>query len=253
MHAVASPEDEELALFLKTMPSAYARVFDRDDVLEQMRIVKRRGDAAAHAGVWRTLPDGGVVGLIVADDRPGLLSLVSAALVAHRLDVTSAQIYCRERPDGVLEAVDLFWLRAAEHGKTPRCIEPEELTSVACLLSELIVEEGRAALESKRPPLGPFEPGPSPRVFFDVRALRRGEFVLVVETRDSPGLLLSITRALFRKDVEIVASDVRTENGVARDRFTLCGPGGAPLGADRLADVQREVLTALRALRPRPL
>src|SRR5262245_57577115 len=130
MHAFQDHEQERIAAFLRTMPAAYARVFDRDDILAHLRIVERRAAAAAHAGVWRTLPDGGVVGMIVADDRPGLLSLVSAALVAHRLDVTSAQIYCRERADAVLEAVDLFWLRAADAARAPRSIEPEELTSV---------------------------------------------------------------------------------------------------------------------------
>ena len=253
MHAVQDPEQDRIAAFLRTMPAAYARVFDRNDVLEHLRIVERREDAVAHAGVWRTLPNGGVVGLIVADDRPGLLSLVSAALVAHRLDVTSAQIYCRERTDSVLEAMDLFWLRAADALRAPRSIGPEELTSVACLLGELIGAEAQADQQHSRASVPPVDPGPSPKVFFDVRALRRGEFVLVVETRDVPGLLLAVTRALFRKDVEIIASDVRTEAGIARDRFTLSGPGGSLLAAERLADVQREVLLVVRSLRHRPL
>ena len=55
---------------------------------------------AALASEWRRLPGGTTIACIVADDVPGLLSLVSAAFVAHHLDVTSAQIFCRANAAG---------------------------------------------------------------------------------------------------------------------------------------------------------
>ena len=70
-----------------------------------------------------------------------------------------------------------------------------------------------------------------PRVFYDTRALRRGEVILNVVTPDRPGLLLAITLSFVHQGLEVVASEVRTDQGVASDRFTLRdAAGGAPVG-----------------------
>jgi UTP:GlnB (protein PII) uridylyltransferase len=85
-----------------------------------------------------------------------------------------------------------------------------------------------------------------PRVFFNASALRRGEYVLVVEALDCPGLLLAISLALHREGVQIIGSDVRTEAGLARDCFELASPGGAALSSERLAKIRQLVVDAVR-------
>jgi UTP:GlnB (protein PII) uridylyltransferase len=74
-----------------------------------------------------------------------------------------------------------------------------------------------------------------------------------VTAPDCPGLLLAITRSLFKKRAEIVTSEIRTEAGQAQDRFTICGAFGSRLEPDSLADVQQEVLSAVRRLVKRKL
>jgi UTP:GlnB (protein PII) uridylyltransferase len=229
-----------------SMPSAYTQIFERRDILEHLSIISARGHRRAYAAEWRQLPGGTAIVCVVADDVPGLLSLVSAAFVSHHIDVTSAQIFCRSTPRGS-EAVDFFWLKRARPSRLPHQIDTTEIASVGRMLDELVGEETQARLlavqELER--VAPELPV-RPRVFYDTRALRRGEVILNVVTPDRPGLLLAITLSFVHQGLEIVASEVRTDQGVASDRFTLRDPAGAALSANRLAEIQREIIAALK-------
>lgn len=241
---LAAPDP--ISALLASMPSAYPQIFERRDIAEHVGIVLARRGKRAHAAEWRQLPGGTVIACVVADDVPGLLSLVSAAFVSHHLDVTSAQIFCRPTEAGV-EAVDFFWLRRARPSRLPQHIDATEIASVGNMLNELVGEEAQARqlavneLERIAP-----EMPVRPRVFYDTRALRRGEVILNVVTPDRPGLLLAITLSFVHQGLEVVASEVRTDQGVASDRFTLRDASGGPLSANRLADIQRQIITALK-------
>jgi [protein-PII] uridylyltransferase len=229
-----------------SMPPAYPQIFERRDIIEHAAIVSARGVARAHAADWRHLPGGIVIACIVAEDVPGLLSLVSTAFVSHHLDVTSAQIFCRSTPRGS-EAVDFFWLRRARPSRLPQHIDSAEITSVSRMLQELLAEEAQArALAARELERVAPELPVRPRVFYDTRALRRGEVILNIVTPDRPGLLLAISLSFVHQGLEVVASEVRTDQGVASDRFTLRDAKGAPLSASRLADIQREIIAALK-------
>lgn len=132
-----------LAEFLESMPSGYAHAFGHDDVIQHAGIVARRAGAPAHAEIWKSLPNGSAAVCVVADDRPGLLAKICSALVAHHLDVMSAQIYCRKLPEGATEALDLFWVRAVRDlpSGTGRAVTPQEIGAFARLLSSSIAAE----------------------------------------------------------------------------------------------------------------
>src|SRR5579864_8556022 len=114
--AVLRPDPVEA--FYDSMPARYRELFDSTDAREHLDIVARRGRANAHAEIWRRLPDGGAILCVIAHDRPGLLSFISAALVVHTLDVVAAQVYTRVTPEGA-EAVDFFWLQREGVVKSP--------------------------------------------------------------------------------------------------------------------------------------
>jgi len=179
-----------------SMPSAYPQIFDRRDIAEHAVILAGRRQSRAHAAEWRQLPGGTMIVCLVADDVPGLLSLVSAAFVSHHLDVTSAQIFCRTTDSGGREAVDFFWLRRARSSRLSRQIDPSEIASVSRMVDELISEEGQARLSALKEleRMAPELPV-RPRVFYDTRALRRGDVILNVVTPDRPGLPASPSRA----------------------------------------------------------
>lgn len=241
---------DPLAELVASMPAAYTQIFERRDIVEHLEIVKARGERRAYAAEWRQLPGGTAIVCVVADDVPGLLSLVSAAFVSHHIDVTSAQIFCRSTSAGV-EAVDFFWLRRARPSRLPQQIDVSEIASVSRMLDELVGEEAQARrlavqeLERVAPEL-PVRP----RVFYDTRALRRGEVILNVVTPDRPGLLLAITLSFVHQGLEVLASEVRTDQGVASDRFTLRDARGATLSAHRLAEIQRQIIAALKTETP---
>src|SRR5687767_2499536 len=85
-------DDTAGGIFARSMPPSYASVYSSDEIAEHAAIVERRGNRPALAERWRSLENGGAIVCVVADDQPGFLSLVSAALHLHELDVTTAQI-----------------------------------------------------------------------------------------------------------------------------------------------------------------
>ena len=231
------------------MPTRYRESFDGTAMREHAAIVARREGAAAHVEIWRRLPQGGAVACVVADDRPGLLSLISATLVAQALDVVSAQAYTRANPSGGAEAVDFLWLRRdAEH---PMPIRAADATKVTELLSGLLT--GTRTIESvlRRPGRRPsLSPGAGTKVTFNETA-NQGLSVLTVETFDRPGLLLAITLALFNARVQIVSSEAETAGDRVIDRFQVVELDGAPIVKNRRGAVQTAVLSAIDSLASR--
>jgi [protein-PII] uridylyltransferase len=244
--------------FYSSMPSRYRELFDRSDAREHEEIVGRREGRPAHIELWRRVQATGAVVCVVADDRPGLLSLISAALVAHGMDVISVQAYTRHlhgRP--YAEAVDFFWLKrqgsvlSLDQGPTSVLSAPILASDVqhigealrALVTGKLTVEE---LLRERRAPTSR-PPNAATRVTFGEDPATKN-VVLTVETFDRPGLLLAITRALFRAGVQILGSEATTREGRVIDRFTLVERDGTPLPANRRGILQMEILGAIESL-----
>jgi UTP:GlnB (protein PII) uridylyltransferase len=223
--------------FLASMPFAYRRAFSSVVVNEHARIVERRGALVAHAE-FCTGPRSQLV-CVVADDRPGLLSLMTDALLAQRVGIRSAQVYCRIRSDGATEAVDFLELQHETPGST---FEGSELAAFVEALTDLITEDIRANL---RPSVAPAPSDPAVRVYFELEPLRRGQYVLRVEAPDSPGLLHAITSALHAQGVRILSGQIETDAGRASDRFEIASVSGEVLSGIDLCDVQLAVLGSL--------
>jgi UTP:GlnB (protein PII) uridylyltransferase len=69
--------------------------------------------------------------------------------------------------------------------------------------------------------------------------------ILLVEARDRPGLLATITTALTEAAARIVDSEIVTVDGRVRDRFQLTEGDGTPLSGPRRAAIARDVLAAV--------
>jgi len=220
------------------MPAAYARAFPAHEVAQHAQIVARRGPHLVHAEIC--VGSSGELVCIAAEDRPGLLALVTDALLVHGLGIRNAKVYCRKRPDGKSEAVDFFQLQHIK-GDLDASVS-SELAAFLQTLSELVAEDVLAASRaSVRPPSN----APVTRVYFELEALRRGEAILLVEAPDSLGLRNAVSNALHAQNVHIRASEIRTEDGIAHDRFELVSNDGLALNAVRLCDIQLAVHAAL--------
>ena len=247
--ASSSASDAEVspdwaADFSSSMPPGYRVLFDPRTTRKHAAVCSRRDGRPAHVEVWRTLADGSVALCVVADDRPGLLSAIAAALVSHRLDVITALVFSRTAADGRVEAVDLVWVRRANSGdRAP--IDDEEAVSVGEVLSAILsgsITVEQIASDAAVPPASPdrrlvvrFEDG-----------LRDDELAsLFVEAADRPGILLSIAHEVFQQGAQVVRSLVRTAGGRAYNHFELAEFSGASLSRERREQIRAAVHAAL--------
>jgi [protein-PII] uridylyltransferase len=237
--------------FVQSMPPRYRAMFDAQAVRAHAAIAYRRTGLVVRAEVWRTLADGSVAVAIVADDRAGLLSLISAALVVHQLDVVAAQAYGRVLASGVREILDLFWVRRLP-GLGAGPIDSSVIASASAVLRELI--EGRVTVEAiaRRAAAPRKDPDRASTLVRFEGDDKEGLAVLTVETVDRPGLLLAMCQALFRLRVQIVRSEVRTIDGRVFNRFEVAEFDGAPVRRVRRMQIQVEVLASLEQTRVAP-
>ncbi|MBV9946148.1 MAG: hypothetical protein JOZ69_04800 [Myxococcales bacterium] len=249
-----SVPDSYLTTFAGTMPPRYRVLFDPRTIRKHAAVSFRRTQRPAHVEVWRTLADGSAALCVVADDRPGLLSAIAAALVSHRLDVITALVFSRSKgPPRTVggdpaeaahdEAVDLVWVRRADPADAA-VIDEDEAASIGQVLSAILsghisVEE-IASRNAAAPPSGE-----------NVVVVRcdevddEGLAGLFVAAPDRPGMLLTITHEVFQQGAQIVRSLVRTAGGRAFNHFELSEFSGAPLSAERRDQIRAAVYEAL--------
>lgn len=235
---------ESFEEFDASMPAPYREAFDREAREVHAGIVSRREESATRVEIWKDLPERVVAVCIVAGDRPGLLSQISAALVALEIDVVTAHAYCRRRPEGVLEAVDFLWIRrmARSNGSSDP-IRARDVAAIGEMVDALVrgnarfdpaVHFARAMRAASATTRVRFEEGASD-----------GTMLLTVEATDQPGLLLVVTKAIFRAGLQILALRATSEQGRAVDRFHLAELDGKPLVQARLLALQVEIFAAL--------
>ena len=233
------PVSELTSQFIASMPAAYIQAFGEADAEEHAQIVVDRGAEIARVVVWRSLPQGMAILCVVTDDRPGLVALVSSAFLAHALDVRAAQIYCRSCPDGRLEAVDFFWLRSAA-GAVP--LDLGRLEACGRTIQQLLSTEA----DNVRVPEVTRSDAVAKLTYVPDASTQDG-WDVSLEAQDFPGLLHTVARLLHQHGLEVVRCEIRTEDGVARDRFIVTSFTGAP-AEHSLQAFRSSLLAVIRAL-----
>jgi [protein-PII] uridylyltransferase len=235
-----------VAEFGASMPARYRVLFEARSVALHAGVAYRRGTEPARAEVWRELADRSAALCVVADDRPGLLSGIAAALTSHRLDVITALVFSRPLPAGGSEAVDLLWVRRDRADDT-QPIDAEEAASIGEVLAAIL--SGRISVEeiaSRRAARD--KDGVVPVVVRFAEADphdQHSRAVLVVEAPDRPGILLTITFELYKQGAQIVRSLVRTVDGRAYNEFEIVEFSGTPLSIERCEQIREAIAAAL--------
>lgn len=240
---VAMPSEESVRTFASTLPASYRTNFDFGAIAEHARLSLARAGAPANVGLFLSNRVPGTAICIVAEDRPGLLATISAALVMCGLDVLEAEAYTRKTDKKPDEAVDIFWVRHESIDRRNLRVSREQIAQFCQTLCGLI--EGR--LDRRR--FGDEKPVATPSSsetivrFIEDAA---GSFnTLEVETGDRSGLLLALSRALFNQRVQIVGSHVKTRGSRVYDRFHIVELDGTPVTATRRLEIQVAVLSAI--------
>lgn len=233
--------------FAATLPASYRRNFEARAIHAHMALSLSRGQALVAIGAFPSSRPGTAL-CVVAEDRPGLLATISAALVLSRLDVIEAEAYTRRQTGRADEAVDVFWVRhdAPEQRREP--VTPEHIAALVETLTNLLtgkVDSARVSEPSIRPPA---TPASTETVVRFIEADDGSFATLEVETGDRSGLLLALAQALFKQRVQIVSSQVRTTGTRVYDRFSIVELDGSPINPGRRLEIQVAVLTAVDPL-----
>jgi UTP:GlnB (protein PII) uridylyltransferase len=122
--------------FRDSMPPSYRQHQSSQDILEHAEIAWRRGEELAHAEIWAKRSNAVVI-CVLADERPGLASLIRATVVAHELTVSAEQSYCRKNERGSSEAVHFLWL-ARTHDGTDNAVLEEHISGLRDSLCQLL-------------------------------------------------------------------------------------------------------------------
>jgi [protein-PII] uridylyltransferase len=232
------------------MPERYLLGTAPERVVEHARIVHARALGTPTVAVLSSDSGASAELCVVADDRPGLLASISAALAANRLAVLEAQIYSRSRPDGGSEAVDLFFVRA------PGVIAAEELRRTAhkveCDLAA-ILDDRLVADELVRPRIEAVQsarrsPSIKTEVIVDNRA-SAGLTVVEVFTRDRPALLYLLARAFRDLKLSIQIAKINTEGTRVADVFYVSDANGSKLeSVERIDEVRSRIKASLERI-----
>jgi [protein-PII] uridylyltransferase len=237
-----------LDAFLKAVPERYLYANAPAAIVEHARLARDARGAEVMVRLLSSHEPYAEIG-VVADDRPGLLAMITAALAAAHLAVVGAQIYSWAEGGGRKRALDLFWVSAGGGcdrvgGLLPRVerdidrllrdqAQPSDL--VRALLS-------RSALAER--PL----PGVRTRINIDNRAAS-DDTVLEITTQDRQGLLFSLANALLQEGLTISLAKINTEGRRVADVFYVTDALGAKLtDPDRVEHLKTRIVSTIEQL-----
>ena len=225
------------------LPERYLLANRPESIVQHARAIAARAGRPVHVSrVPSRHPEAAEL-CIVADDRPGLLAAIAAAITANRLEVLTAEVY--SHPVGAeREALDLFWVRDQNGGTEgveaylPRFTRDlEDVCASRITPAELL----RARIGSG----SPWRERPSPAVpteiLFDNRSSPR-HTIVEVYAKDRPGLLYTLAQTLHELALSIKLSKINTEGTRVADVFYVSEIDGSKVSLDARGDEIRDAL-----------
>ncbi len=241
-------ELEFLNHFLATMPDRYLYSNDAQDIVRHSRFARQAQMQHVNVTVM-TAADPYVELGFIADDRPGLLAMITATLAAARFKVISAQVYSWIDSFGRTRALDLFWVRGGETtdsvtGSMARLDRDfNRLLSMELSPSELVTGGVRRSRLSDRP---------TPKVPTEVNIDNRcatDHSVIEVTTKDQAGLLFWLANTLQHLDLQISLAKINTEGTQVADVFYVTDTSGAKITSiERMEEIKARILSNIAHL-----
>ena len=237
-----------LDAFLSSMPERYLLANGADAIAAHAGVALDRGTTPVHAAVVPSRHPEFAEVCVVAEDRPGLLARIAAAITAGRLEVLAAQVYSRALPSGRSEAVDLFWVRDRTEGaEAVERAMPRLVRDLADVCSGAMDPE--ELLRQRTGSTSPWRERRSPAVLTEVvvddRASPR-HTVIEVFAKDRPGLLYTVARALHELRLSIALSKINTEGTKVADVFYVNELDGSKVApGERFKEIRDSLVRAI--------
>ncbi|HEY2405303.1 MAG TPA: [protein-PII] uridylyltransferase [Polyangiaceae bacterium] len=240
-------ELEFLNHFLAAMPERYLYANDAQTIVRHSRFARQAQMKQVNVTVMTA--DAPYVELgFVADDRPGLLAMITATLTAARFKVISAQVYSWVDSFGRTRALDLFWVRGGESTDTVISAVPRlerdfnRLLSMELSPAELVTGGARTSRLSDRP---------TPKVPTEVSVDNRcatDHSVIEVTTKDQLGLLFWLANSLQHLGLQISLAKINTEGTQVADVFYVTEANGSKVSPERIEEIQNKILSSVAHL-----
>jgi [protein-PII] uridylyltransferase len=228
--------------FLGTMPRRYLLTHGPSEIAEQVAAALDYAGSGQLAGVYSFRPQGersAFQGLVVlAADRPGLLSTMCGILASAGRDVLGAQVYTSKQ--GL--ALEIYELAPLPGGDEE---EEAERTRLERRLRQVLSgqREPDPAASARRRAAPVIRTRP-PRVRI---SNEDSEFYTIVDVgaTDRPGMLYDITRCLHEQGLDVALSLVTTRATRITDSFYVRDHGHKLLEPERRHEVEEALLRAI--------
>jgi [protein-PII] uridylyltransferase len=233
---------QELELLFEVMSPRYLLYTSAQDILEHIRLYKKLGNTDFVWKVTQTSDSKTRVVTICAIDRPGLFSKIAGVFTLNSIDILDTQAYTWRKNI----ALDIFKVKPPPDQifETERWDRAEGNLKSA-LSDELNLTE---ALKEKMSAYQTFRPHTSSRPNRIVVDNESSGFFTIIEvfTYDFPGLLFSITDALFRTGLDVWVSKISTKVDQVVDVFYVRDFDGRKLDSpDQVAAIKDAIAEVL--------
>jgi [protein-PII] uridylyltransferase len=247
-------EREFLENYLRAVPQRYLYANDATEIVRHSRLA-RQAQEKRYAVTEMTRNEPYVELAVVADDRPGLLAIITACFAAARLKVVGAQIFSWKDNFGRMRALDLFWVRSGTSGAAVRGVLPRIERDLGSLLGgqvsprELVAgRKGSTSRYSDRP-----APPVGTRINVDNRASAT-QTVIEVTTRDQLGLLFWLANAFQEAGLTIGLAKINTEGVRVADVFYVTDKEGRKVvEPERLQALETRIYSAVAEMESQAL
>ena len=242
--AATKKAKEETADLFAAMSPRYRLYMPADAITEHIELYKKMNDAEFFWDIQHLEEANTRTVTLCAKDRPGLISKIAGVFTLNNIDILDVQVFTwrnnialdifkvKPPPDQILE--DEKWARAAENLADALS---GKLDPTAALGKKLAGQRRMNGGISKKPH----------RVAVDNTA---SSFFTIIEvfTYDFPGLLFSITDAIFRCDLDIWVAKIATKADQVVDVFYVRDLNGQKVDAeDQVNQIKNAILDRLPA------
>ncbi|MBU4287514.1 MAG: [protein-PII] uridylyltransferase, partial [Proteobacteria bacterium] len=233
---------QELERLFEVMSPRYLLYTSARDILEHIRLYKSLGNADFVWKVTRTSDSNTRAVTICAKDRPGLFSKIAGVFTLNSIDILDTQAYTWRNNI----ALDIFEVKPPldQIFETERWAKAEDNLKSA-LSGELNLTE---ALKEKMLAYRTFRPRASQRPNRIVVDNESSSFFTIIEVfaYDFPGLLFSITDALFRSGLDVWVSKIATKVDQVIDIFYVRDFDGQKVDVpDRVLAIKKAIADVL--------
>lgn len=237
--------------YLASMPERYLLANSPEAICIHAQAALDRGARPAHVVRAPSRHPEFAELCVVADDSPGLLSRIAAALTASRLEVLAAQVYSRQLGAGDdggarVEATDLFWVRDRYDGVDG--VDRAMKRLAQALVDVCSGDVGPSELLAVKVGSSPWRERKSPPVKTDVviddRASAR-HTIIEIFAKDRPGLLYTLAAAIHDVGLTITSSKINTEGARVADVFYVSDIHGGKVRKERFKTIREALLRAI--------